>query len=403
MLSLIGLSLQAAYAVLHGPAALSDHRVFVPDSSIPKWYEAGLAAHTHHLISIGPQENPQPIYPTEFALNGPLAAATPSGYSPSQIRSAYAVVGAGSKAIAIVDAYNYPTALNDFNVFSAQYGLPQETSTSVTASTNKVFQVVYQGTKKPSNNASWNEEEALDIEWAHALAPSAKIYLVEANSASYANLFAAIQKAATLTGVSEVSNSWGGSEFSGETSYDSYFTTSGIVFFASAGDTGGAQEYPSESPNVVAAGGTTLNLSGTTVTSETAWSGSGGGPSSYEARPSYQSGISSIVGSVRGAPDLAADADPNTGVAVYDSTSYAGYVGWLVFGGTSVASPVLAGITNAAGTFRASSNAELTAIYSKLGTSSFRDITSGSAGSFTAKVGWDFITGVGAPVGASGL
>ncbi len=119
--------------------------------------------------------------------------------------------------------------------------------------------------------------------------------------------------------------------------------------------------------------------------SETAWSGSGGGPSQYEPRPGYQDAISTIVGSRRGVPDFSFDANPNTGVSVYDSTSCHGLSGWLVFGGTSVASPSLAGMVNLAGHFSAGSNAELTTIYQNLGTTNFRDITSGSAGSFSAK------------------
>ncbi len=197
--------------------------------------------------------------------------------------------------------------------------------------------------------------------------------------------------------------SWGGSEFSSETSYDSHFTTSNIVYFASSGDTGGVTIYPGVSPNVVSSGGTTIHRdSSGNFTGETGWSGSGGGPSKYEPRPGYQSAIFAIVGSQRGVPDFSFDADPNSGVSVYDSTSCQGSSGWLVFGGTSVASPSLAGIVNLAGSFSSNTNTELTTIYGGLGSGNFRDIVSGTAGSFSAAAGWDFVTGVGSNLGVTG-
>ena len=199
--------------------------------------------------------------------------------------------------------------------------------------------------------------------------------------------------------------SWGGSEFSSEANNDFHFTHTGVVYFASSGDTGGTQIYPSASPNVIAAGGTTIHRgAGGTFLSETAWSGSGGGPSKYEPRPGYQSGVAAIVGSQRGIPDFSFDADPNSGVSVYDSTSCQGYNGWLVFGGTSVSSPSLAGIVNLAGhvSSTSTSQTELTTIYGGLGTANFRDITSGKAGTFSAAPGWDFVTGVGSNQGLTG-
>lgn len=177
-----------------------------------------------------------------------------------------------------------------------------------------------------------------------------------------------------------------------------------MVYFAASGDTGGQTIYPGTSPKVVSAGGTTINRNASGVfVSETAWSGSGGGPSKYEPRPGYQDVIFSIVGSKRGAPDFSFDANPSSGVSVYDSTSCQGMSGWMVFGGTSVASPSLAGIVNLASHFYNSTNLELSTIYSNLGNAStFRDITSGGAGSYSAKVGWDFVTGVGSNQGQSG-
>jgi kumamolisin len=384
-----------SFTIPQGKSQIRDTRnqdqIMYPQSSIERPEDVGVRAHTNHLIHMGAR---------------PAGGLGPAGgMTPAQIQAAYDLPATGGEgAIAIVDAFNYPTALNDFNVFAAEFGLPQETSTNVTASTNEVFQVVYATGTQPAGNCGWNQEEALDIEWAHAIAPSAKIYLVEAASSSFASLFSAVTVAANLAGVKEVSMSWGGSEFSGETSDDSTFVHSGVVFFAAAGDTGGVVEYPSSSPNVVGCGGTTLNTnSAGAFTSETAWSGSGGGSSRDEARPAYQNAIESIVGTHRGIPDIASDANPSTGVTVYDSTACDGFVDFFVVGGTSVSTPTLAAATNLANSSEASSNAELTKIYANLGSTHFRDITSGTAGRNTAKAGWDFITGVGTLQGLGGI
>jgi kumamolisin len=204
-------------------------------------------------------------------------------------------------------------------------------------------------------------------------------------------------------GGGEVSNSWGGSEFYGETSYDSYFAKSGVVFFAAAGDYPGTS-WPSTSPNVVAAGGTTVRRNPATgaFESEVPWDSAGGGVSVLEARPSYQSGIASIVGKYRGVPDLSFDANPTTGVWVYDTN----VGGWTIVGGTSVASPALAGIVNLAGSFATSSIAELTTIYGKMSVAAdFNDITTGYCGpydGYNAVAGWDMCTGVGSDKGTAG-
>ncbi|MDE2127298.1 MAG: S53 family peptidase [Armatimonadetes bacterium] len=393
--SITGLLIGIGICCLVTAAAAQRGRVFVPASSVEHAGDRGVRAHTNHLLMIG-------------GGNPDLFTGVGGAMSPADLRSVYSLPSTGgSQAIAIVDAYAYGTALKDFNVFAGQYGLPKETSTNVLSSTNKVFQVVYATGKKPSGNGGWDQEQALDIEWAHAMAPSAKIYLVEAASASFTALFNAVNKASSLAGVTEVSMSWSGSEFSTESSDDTYFQHAGIVYFASAGDTGGVNGYPSVSPDVVSAGGTTINVDANkNFSSETAWSGSGGGPSAYEARPSWQNGISTIVGSKRGCPDMSFDANPATGVSVYDSTKSGGLSGWLQFGGTSVSSPSLAGIVNLAGSFYGGSTAELTAIYNTYASASyagdFRDITSGTAGSFSCTTGWDFITGVGSPLGLGG-
>jgi len=240
----------------------------------------------------------------------------------------------------------------------------------------------------------------LDIEWAHAMAPNAKIYLVEAGSSNFSDLLRAVSVANSLVssaGGGEVSMSWGGSEFSGETSYDVYFTQSGVVYFASSGDSPGVI-WPSTSRNVVSVGGTSLSRNPTTgnFQQEMAWQSGGGGPSVYEARPSYQSAISAIVGNRRGTPDVAADADPSTGVWVY------AYPYWYIVGGTSVAAPVWAGIVNAANKFYPTSQNELNVVYANQGTT---DIKAGSCGpnqGYFAGSGWDFCTGLGSPLGEGG-
>ncbi len=333
--------------------------------------------------------------------------------TPATIRAVYNLgATGGSNAIAIVDAYHYPTSLADFNGFSQVFNLPQETSATATSANNQHFEVVYATGTKPQSGGSyigsWNLEEALDIEWAHAMAPNAKIYLVEAASASMSDLDNAVRIAANLPGVKEVSMSWGGSETSYEAAmFDSLYVKSGVVFFASSGDSSDEMEYPAASPNVVACGGTTINRTSTgTYVSQSAWNDAGCGPSVYEARPSFQSSVSSVVGTKRGVSDISFDANPNSGVYVYDSTTFEGGSGWWILGGTSVASPCLAGLVNvAAGTngFATGSAAENARIYGNLGNASaFTDVTSGTDGKYTGKAGYDFPTGVGAPHGLVG-
>jgi kumamolisin len=240
------------------------------------------------------------------------------------------------------------------------------------------------------------------------MAPNARIVLVEAASNSFTDLFTGVDVATaqvtTGGGKGEVSMSWSGGEFSTESSNDSHFQNNNVVYLASSGDTGGVNGYPSVSPFVVSAGGTTINRNGSgQFTSETAWSGSGGGPSQFEPTPSDQVGVAGTESTHRSVPDFSCDANPHTGVSVYDRTRCQGASGWLVFGGTSVSSPSLAGIVNLAGHFAASSTSELTTIYTnRANTADFRDIVSGTAGSFSAGPGYDFVTGVGSNQGTAG-
>ena len=350
-----------------------------------------------------------------------FAASSPTGLPPSQIQSVYNLSGlspssgAGAgQIIAIVDAFHDPNALSDLNTFNAQYGYAQlSTCTSLTQSGPCFLQDDPQG--RPKVNSGWVLEESLDIEWAHAEAPAAKIVLVEARSNSFTNLFNAVVSANGLP-ANEVSMSWGGSESSGETATDADMTHAGTFYTASSGDSGHGTIYPSASPNVVAVGGTTLNgCSGTSCagfTSETAWSGSGGGASSAEAIPGYQSSytgpvfgastISSLTGGTRGIPDVSFEADPNTGVSVFDTTTFQGQSGWFTIGGTSVGAPNWAGIL-AAGTAAGKTVLQGdAAIYSGGFSTNLRDITSGTNGTCgtdcTAGTGYDLVTGLGSPV-----
>jgi hypothetical protein len=365
-----------------------------------------------------------------------------AGYVPAQIRTAYGINGiafgstsgdGSGQTIAIVDAYNDPNILGDLNVFDQAYALAPGSSQTLYQHYGAAasFVTVYNQNGQvinPSNTSvpvdstgGWEVEESLDVEWAHAIAPSAKIDLIVVGSAGEAggptltDLFTGARAAAGLPGVSVVSMSWTAagsngapSEFSGETSYDSYFTTpsghQGVTFLGATGDQGAPGGYPAYSPNVVAVGGTTLQLNASdAIQSEAAWSGSGGGISPYEAEPAYQQGVQST--GHRTVPDVAFDADPNTGVAVYDSFNASG---WEQIGGTSLATPCWAGLIAIANqgrglqglaTLNSSTNPTqtLTALYS-LPSSDFHDITSGSNGTYSAGAGYDLVTGLGSPV-----
>ncbi|MBI3751758.1 MAG: S53 family peptidase [Chloroflexi bacterium] len=330
-----------------------------------------------------------------FHVHPSLTSTTPTGLSPATIKSVYnfptAATAGGGTTIAIVDAYDDPTAESDLNVFSSQYGLPACTTS------NGCFKKVNQtgGTAYPRANAGWALEISLDVQWAHAIAPGAKILLVEASSNSFTNLLAAEDYAKTHA--TYVSNSWGGSEFSGENSYDSHFSQSGVAFFVSSGDAGLPAEYPSASPNVISVGGTTLHFSGSTFTSETGWSGGGGGCSLYENATSAQSGFSGYgqvnCAGMRATPDVSLNADPASGVSVYDTTRYQRIVGWWKVGGTSASSPMWAGRAAVAGTVVNSAYVYGTSI-------SYRDITSGNNGA-SCLGGFDLCSGRGSWTGTT--
>jgi subtilase family serine protease len=323
----------------------------------------------------------------------PTASSTPAGLDPADLHAAYALPWSsiGTPTIAIVDAYDDPTAESDLAVYRAQFGLPACTTA------NGCFRKVNQNGQAsplPRANAGWALEISLDLQVASAVCPTCKIVLVEAKTNSFTNLMTAVDTAASLATV--VSNSWGGGEFSGEASYDSHFDRPGVTFTVSSGDSGYGVEYPAASPYVVAVGGTSLRVdaSGNRV-SETAWSGAGSGCSAYEAKPSWQRDTGC---GRRTVADVSAVADPSTGVAVYDSYGYQGRRGWLVIGGTSASAPLVAATY-------ALANGGASASYTYAHASSLFDVTSGSNGSCggsyvcTAGSGYDGPTGLGAPSG----
>jgi subtilase family serine protease len=324
--------------------------------------------------------------------------ATPSGYGPSDIQSAYALPSstAGSgQTVAIVDAYNDPNAESDLNVYRSQYGLPACTTA------NGCFKKVNQtgGTKMPRSNGGWAQEISLDLDMVSATCPNCHILLVEASSATNSNLQTAENTAISL-GANVVSNSYGGSESSAT---NSAYNHPGHIITASAGDSGTGASQPCSYSTVVCVGGTSLKRASTTRGwSETVWSGSGSGCSAKVAKPSWQTDSGCTM---RSEADVAAVADPNTGVAVYDSYSYQGYSGWMVFGGTSASSPIIASVYALAG--NASSMNYAQSIWSHGGSSALNDVVSGSNGSCSisyicnAGVGYDGPTGWGTPNGVS--
>ena len=317
-------------------------------------------------------------------------AATPSGFGPADLRSAYKLTtsGSASQTVAIVDAFDAPTAEADLAAYRTQFGLPACTTA------NGCFRKVDQngGTNYPRKNAGWAQEISLDLDMVSAICPNCHILLVEAKTNSFANLGAAENRAATM-GATVISNSWGGSDASDGT-YGSFFNHPGIAITVSSGDNGYGVEYPASSHFVTAVGGTHLTSGGgTRGWTETAWSGAGSGCSTLNTALSGQTSVGTGC-TKRAVADVSAVADPNTGVAVRYNGS------WLVFGGTSVAAPIIAGVYGLAGNAASIDNN-----FPYAHASSLFDVTSGSNGSCptsqwcTARTGWDGPTGLGTPNG----
>jgi kumamolisin len=418
--------------------AVSDGQLVTPSSGIARPEDAGVRARTiiKLFIPAGEPANITPPSPRHSAapeelppLSGLYTWNTPASLScvyrlvpvGDESCNPYVVTqtpSAGSRAIAIVDAFDAPNAAPDLAAFSAQFGLPPADLHKIYASAGSCSP----GGTQPGYDPGWESEETLNIEWAHAMAPGARIYLVEATSDALADLLTAVAVAnqcVAANGGGEVSMSWGLDEFSEETALDGFFTQpASSISPALATAARCCIQVPPPTSSLV--GGTSLvrnllpwrgnlgDFEGEAVWSWGSAAGTGAGPSAYEPRPHYQDPIQAIVGTSRGAPDVAAVADPSTGVWIYKS-------GWYLVGRTSVATPIWAGIVNAAGKFSSSTANELAQIYSRVplfveAPIGFSDIDSGTCGmgiagvfdTYLATRGWDFCSGVGSPLGYFG-
>lgn len=383
----------------------------------------GQPVYAQHLVTMLPHvdangENPITFMRTHYVLQPTQPVGTTdtnlptpphSAFTPTQIRHAYGFDKVASQGqgevIGIVDAYDDPNAESDLAVFSSQFGLPACTSG------NGCFRKVYSNGRKPAANSNWAIEMALDIEWAHAIAPKATIVLVETPSNSFSDLLGGVQSA-VRNGASVVSMSWTVGEFSGEASYDNRFAYNDVSFVAAAGDSGTGVAYPAASQFVIGVGGTSLTLDANgNYLSETAWNESGGGLSAVEHEPLFQAefGIPDDSRGRRGAPDVAYNANPGTGYAIYDSIGISGVTGWFQVGGTSAGTPQWAALIAIANSSR---GAERKAALSNLNTilyalakagiaKNFHSVTQGQNGKCgeicDALSGYDYITGLGTP------
>jgi len=375
-------------------------------------------AFAQHVFTILPQhvegeENPitflRPHYQIHWAAASTQTGPPSTAFTPSQVRHAYGfdqIINQGAgQIIGIVDAYDDPNAQADLDVFDRQFRL------APCNSLNGCFHKVYSNGQKPAPNPNWAVEISLDIEWAHVIAPRAKILLIETPTNSLSSLLGGVE-AAVRNGASVVSMSWTVGEFAGENSYDNYFVANGVTFLAAAGDNGTGVSYPAASPDVVGVGGTSLHLAPNgNYQSETAWSGSGGGLSQFEREPLFQAEfpIPDNGQGYRGTPDVSFNGDPSTGVAVYDSVGIGGCAGWFQVGGTSAGTPQWAGLIAIINQTReaarkanlSSADTSLYAIAKSALTADFNAVTLGTNGPCgtlcTAGAGYDYITGLGTP------
>jgi subtilase family serine protease len=352
-------------------------------------------------------------YPPIRIVDVQQDSSTPHGLFPSQIKAAYALNATPNQGqgqiIGIVDAFDNPNVESDLQVYDAQFNLPVCTTDNGCFTKIKI--------NNPAGDTGWGLEINLDVQQAHGLAPAAKVILVEATTNSFDDLLAAVD-VARMNGATQISMSWSGGEDPSELGLDSFFNHAGVTFMASTGDGGHGVGYPAASPYVVAVGGTTLVLASPlplpspltpNYGHETAWSGSGGGISAYEPGQNYQNGVFAGCGSGghRCVPDISSDANPSTGVPVYDTY---GENQWIQVGGTSVSSPDWSAIFAIANSSRAGAGkgplqtaiADLYTFYNTTQYMDFHDIVSGTNGSCgaqcTAVVGYDLVTGIGSPI-----
>ncbi len=324
--------------------------------------------------------------------NRPMATTRPDGFGPADVRSAYHLTTSGAgKTVAIIDAFDDPTAEADLAVYRRTYGLPPCTTA------NGCFRKVDQtgGTNYPRANAGWATEISLDLDMVSAACPGCHILLVEAKNASFGNLAIAVNYAASRH-VQAISNSYGGSDTRPRPAYDH----PGIAITASSGDSGYGVSSPATFESVISVGGTSLfkarNARGWR---EKAWSGSGSGCSTVNDKPAWQTASTQCSG--KAVADVSAVADPATGVAVYDSTSFQGNSGWQVFGGTSAGAPIIASAYAMGGHLRG-----YPAAYTWAHPAGLNDVTQGSNALLClvpvwcrARPGWDGPTGLGTPNG----
>ena len=364
-------------------------------------FASGVSAPRYHIVRAcsSPLEQVHCLALVKIKNGVSPDVSKPSGYNPIDLQGAYKLPSttAGSgQTVAIVDAYNDPNAEADLNFYRSYFKM------SACTTANGCFKKVNEngGTTYPANDSSWSQEISLDLDMVSAICPNCHILLVEASAPSFVDLGHAVNTAVKL-GATEVSNSYGGSESSGEIGYATYYNHPGVAITASAGDSGYGTQVPAAYNTVTAVGGTSL-LYSNGVRSETVWNGTGSGCSAYIAKPTWQKDGGCKYRTIS---DVSAVADPNTGVSVYDSYASQGMKGWLVFGGTSVASPIIASVYALAGNAASVTYGSYPYVHPK----NFNDVTSGSNGFCTvrylctAKKGYDGPTGLGTPNGVKGF
>jgi subtilase family serine protease len=409
----------AAAAPQSGLAALAPLRGLLVDLPCANPANHGLIGRV--LAAVQPRAGgPLRCFGTAIAAagGGPQITSGPTGYGPTQIQSAYKLQGlkSGGRTVAVVDAYNDPNAAADLATYRAAYGLPPCTTA------NGCFKQVNQDGAAgplPIGDYGWAEEESLDLDTISATCPDCHILLVEANSANTPDIVKAVNTAAATPGVVAISNSYGGTEGSTQLGDDPNFNHPGIAITASSGDSGYGVDWPAASQYVTAVGGTTLSTaSNARGWTETAWSGSGSGCSAFEPKPSWQHDTGCAHRTVA---DVAADANPSTGLGVYDTYNSCGsnaicdlligfglvqgLDGWAQVGGTSLSSPLVASVYALAGNTGSITYGNWPYSHS----SSLFDVTSGTNGSCssaylcTAGPGYDGPTGLGTPTGTGGF
>ena len=314
----------------------------------------------------------------------------PIGMTPTQIKKIYDLpADGGHGTIAIIGAYDDPSIESDLADFDAQFALAPCTTKNGCLEKHKM-------SSAENTNSGWAMETTLDVEWAHAIAPKAKILLVESVTPSGDNFLKAIDYAVKRSDVIAVSMSWGGREFPEETTLDSHFKNSHIIFFASSGDNGTGASWPASSVNVIGVGGTTLSINyDGSLKKESAWNGSGGGISAYEKSPNFQINYTIPKSNgYRAIPDVSYDADPASGFPIIRNGV------WRTVGGTSAGAPQWAAISTlgkGAGNDNFYSDKS-----SEKNNSYFRDIVSGTNGNCgylcTARKHYDYVTGLGSPM-----